>query len=272
MTSESPTPQRFSLVPWIIVLVALVLAVATVILLVWQTGTADEPAATGTPSSAEGAPLADGAPSPAETAVAATDFGYQPLWPFDGVDEAVDWQREANPGGHQPWHLDAGATARMFTGDYLGYGDIDKIVKTDVRGDEAWVSVGFDNPNGTTVTAAVVHLVRIGAGADRPWEVVGTEDGTLTLNKPGYGAPVTSPITVGGRITGVDESLRVQIRTQGRAQPLAEASATPAGGTDVPWSATVKFPGGCPGVLTVAVSTGGHVAEVERFAVTGVRC
>ena len=39
-------------------------------------------------------------------------------------------------------------------------------------GRQAWVGVGYDNPNGRPVTVAVLHLARIGAGADAPWEVV----------------------------------------------------------------------------------------------------
>ncbi|MFX0577785.1 hypothetical protein [Nocardia nepalensis] len=121
-------------------------------------------------------------------------------------------------------------------------------------------------------TAAVLHLVRIGTGANKPWEVVGTQNSTLTLTIPGYESLVGSPVTVGGRITGVDESLRVQIRRLDRARPVGEVSGIPAGGADTPWTTTVPFAVTCPGTLTVAVATGGHIAEVERFAVTGVRC
>jgi hypothetical protein len=45
----------------------------------------------------------------------------------------------------------------------------------------------------------------------------------------------------------------------------------PAGGSNTPWSATVSFTASPGAVLTIAASTGGHMATVERFTVTGVR-
>ncbi|MEV6325290.1 hypothetical protein AB0M45_29530 [Nocardia sp. NPDC051787] len=102
--------------------------------------------------------------------------------------------------------------------------------------------------------------------------MVGTEDSTLTLTAPSYGSAVRSPLLAGGRISGVDESLRVQVRQIARTRPVGEASPIPAGGADTPWTATVSFTADCPGTLTVVVSTGGHIAEVERFAITGVHC
>jgi hypothetical protein len=77
-------------------------------------------------------------------------------------------------------------------------------------------------------------------------------------------------VTVAGVITGVDESLHVQVRTLGR-PVLGEVRGVPAGGEQQPWSVTVPFTDGRGRVVTVAVSTGGHLQEVERFAITGLR-
>lgn len=281
MDAKTPSPQRLSIVVTIVAVVALVLAAVAVTLIVRHTGNrptaaASSSAATsssttaGTPGTAEPPPT--GATTRPPSVPPANDFGYQPLWPFEGVADAVAWQRAANPGGHQPWHLDAGLIAQMFTQQYLGFTNVSKVVKTDVRGDQAWVGVGFDNPNGAAVVAAVVHLVRIGTGDQQPWEVVGTEDSTLSLTTPAYGSSVTSPLRVGGRITGVDESLRVQVRKLDRQQPVGQVSGIPAGGTNTPWAATIPLTAACPGTLTIAVSTGGHIADVERFAITGAHC
>jgi hypothetical protein len=191
------------------------------------------------------------------------------LWPFADPADAARWQQDYRQGGHQPWHLDAAATALGFAG-YLGYGDVDKVVRSTVDGREAYVAVGTALPNGSLHTAAVVHLVRMGTGADAPWEVVGTRDTTLTLDRPGYGSTVASPMTVGGRITGVDEQVVVTLHAlSGGVQ--AERAAVPAGGVRAPWSVPVRFSGGAGRTVTVAAATGGHVAAVERFAVTGVR-
>ncbi|WP_222721929.1 hypothetical protein [Actinomadura alba] len=196
--------------------------------------------------------------------------GHQPLWPFGSVDEARAWQRSYRSGGHAPWHLSADETALAFA-RYLGLKGVDRVTRRAVTDGEAHIGVGYRSPEGIG-TAAVIHLVRIGDGADAPWEVVGTDDKELSLTSPSYGATVgDSPVTVGGSITGVDESLRVAVHQRSSAAPIGVFCCVPAGGSPGRWSAKVPFQGARDSVLTVVVTTGGHVAEVERFAVTGVR-
>ncbi len=66
------------------------------------------------------------------------------------------------------------------------------------------------------------------------------------------------------------EEVRVAVLDPG-GRRLGAVTGIPAGGSGSPWSAAVNFARPAGAVLTVVVSTGGHVAEVERFAVTGVR-
>ncbi len=200
-----------------------------------------------------------------------TSFAYQPLWPFRSLAEADAWQESYRSGGHQPWHLDAGQTALSFASDYLGYTEIDKVTSNTPSTDGVVVGVGADTEGGRTSTAAVVHLLRLGTGTDAPWEVVGTEDTDFSLTDPRYGATVTSPLTVGGLLTGVDESIHVQVRQVSSEAAIGDACCDPAGGEKSPWKATVTFQGATDGVLTVAASTGGHLLKVERFTVTAVR-
>ncbi len=223
---------------------------------------------TAAPSPSVSAP-ASVTPAPTPTLVVPA-FRYVPLWPFRGVADAAAWQASYRATGAQPWHLDPAQTALAFTRDFLGYREIDRVVGTIERsGREAWVPVGAAPVSGQAHAAAVLHLARIGAAPNPPWEVVGSRDTTLTLTTPRYGASVVSPVTVGGRITGVDENLQVQVRSlSGLA---GRASNIPAGGLRTPWSATVAFSAPSAAVLTVAVSTGGHLRAVERFAITGLR-
>ncbi|MFC4857689.1 hypothetical protein [Actinophytocola glycyrrhizae] len=207
--------------------------------------------------------------TPTTSAPAPRDFPYQPLWPFADADAAAAWQESYRSGGHQPWHLDAEATTIAFTTDHLGFTEIDQVLASDVRDDEAWVTVGYAVEQSKPGTAAVVHLARIGAGQNAPWEVVGTRDTTLTLTQPRYGTTVSSPVTVGGQVTGVDESIRVQVI--GPSGGLGDSCCLAAGGEDTPWSTTVTYQGATGDALTIVASTGGHVTEVERFAITGVR-
>jgi hypothetical protein len=183
----------------------------------------------------------------------------------------TQWQTSYRSGGHQPWHLDAGQTAVAFA-RWLGYTEVDRVTSTSVHGSDALIGVGWLDTQEMQKpgTVAVVHLKRYGTDRDAPWEVVGTNDSYLTVSTPRYGSTVSSPVTVGGRITGVDEALQVKVlgptgTVLGTAGPLA------AGGEKQPWTTTVKVSGGSGQVVTIAVSTGGHLKTVERFAVTGVR-
>ncbi|MGF7235695.1 MAG: hypothetical protein ACQSGP_12170 [Frankia sp.] len=198
--------------------------------------------------------------------------GYQPMFPFTDLSQADSWRRAYAAGGTQPWHLDPAATATAFTAR-LGLTGVRRALTSTVRGREAQVSVGFTVPNAgpRTATAAVLHLVRFGTSTTAPWEVVGTNDTAFSLTTPGYGATARSPLTVGGRITGVDESIRVAVYGPVSATPLGVACCVPAGGTGSPWRSRVTFNAPRGSVLIVLATTGGHVAAVERFAVTAVR-
>ena len=237
------------------------------------------------PAAGPGAAAAGPGPVAASTGAAARPVGAgstgsgsttapvaagQPLWPFADAAQATGWQRAYRQSGSQPWHLDAGATALGFA-QHLGYPGIDRAIRSTVDGRGAYVAVGFRLPDGSLHTAADVHLVRLSSGTDPPWEVVGTRDTTLTLTRPAYGSTVTSPLPVGGRITGVDERVLVTLHTAAGRLPSASPAAVQAGGQRAPWSVRVDFRAEPGTLLTVAAATGGHVAAVERFAVTGVR-
>lgn len=194
---------------------------------------------------------------------------YQPLWPFATQAEAEKWQRAHREDGREAWRLDPGRTALTFTRRFLGFTEIDQVVKTVREGVHARVHVGQRAEEGSRrLVAAVVHLVRYGSGDDAPWEVVGTDDTTLSLTTPAYGAAVGSPLTVGGRITGVDESIKIQVRHPGA--KLGEECCLSAGGENSAWTAKVTFTPAPGRTLTIVASTGGHIAAVERFSVTGV--
>ncbi|WP_327327877.1 hypothetical protein OG735_39090 [Streptomyces sp. NBC_01210] len=208
-------------------------------------------------------------PAPGGSAPALGSGRLQPIWPFATLAEAQAWQRDYHSGGHQPWHLDPDRTALSFTQGYLGFRDIGRISAHTVKGPHARIGVALRGSEGGT--AAIVHLVRYGTGPDAPWEVVGTDDTTFSLTMPAYGALVRSPMLIGGRITGVDESIRVQVRQPSSAAPLGTSCCTSAGGNGQPWKQSVTFSGARDPVLTVVASTGGHIAEVERFTVTAVR-
>ncbi|HEX5403368.1 MAG TPA: hypothetical protein VFX16_13800 [Pseudonocardiaceae bacterium] len=243
----------------------------TTAIVVTRSGGGDDHVVAATPPTSTSTTSHSTAPSQTASVADAAHSGYLRLWPFAGRADAAVWQAAYRSGGHQPWHVDPGATALSFTQGYLGYTNIDTVIDVATSGQQSWVSVGFDNPNRQPVTSAVLHLVRLGTGTDAPWEVVGTRDTTLTLSTPGYGSTVRSPATVGGRITGVDESPRVQVHQLDQQDAIGRTDGVPAGGDRAQWTVQVPFSAATGDTLTIAVSTGGHVADVERFAITGVR-
>ncbi len=210
-------------------------------------------------------PTTPGAPAK-ETGLPA---GYLPLFPFASVAAVHAWQASYASGGHQPWHLSPDSTATAFAA-FLGYTDVTQVAHSTVSGADAHVTVGIKLPNGNIGAAAIIHLLRFGSGKDAPWEVVGTDDTTFTLDRPAYGSTVAAPsVTVGGKMTGVDESIRVTVHTLSAEGSVGSYCCEPAGGTGSPWTAHVTFHATPGQVITIAAATGGHVAAVERFAVTG---
>jgi len=223
-----------------------------------------QPVAPPAPPHTSAAPAAPPGSAPAPSA-------YQPLFPFGSLADVRVWQASYASGGHQPWHLNPARTAIAFTQGYLGFTRINKPLALRMSGGDARLTVGFTRPDGHVSAAAVIHLVKYGSGANVPWEVVGTDDTTLTLDIPAYGGTATSPVRIGGKITGVDESLRAEVHQLGARGPVGSYCCQPAGGQASPWSLSVRFHATPGHVITIVVHTGGHVAAVERFAVTGAR-
>lgn len=219
-------------------------------------------AASDTPSTSE-SPSASANPSHGPYV-----FAYPAMWPFRSQEEATAWHSDMS---HQPWHLDAAASALSFAKDYLGYTDINRVTSSKVAGSDARIGVGYVTTGTNTATSAVVHLVRFGAEADAPWEVVGTDDTTLTLDLPGYGTAVGSPTPVGGLVTGVDENLKITVHQVSSSNPIGTFCCIATGGEKTPWHATLSYGGVTDPVITIAVATGGHIKSVERFAVTAAR-
>jgi hypothetical protein len=197
---------------------------------------------------------------------------YLYVYPFASLAEARAWQRSYESGGHQPWHLDAELTAASFVDFIGGAGQMNQAIRTRYDASGAHVSMGFHNPNGVPVTSGIVHLVRVSTGPDRPWEVVGNDQSPdFTLTTPAYAATVSSPVRVGGRITGVDENIRVRVWQLSSNHPIGDNGGIPAGGMRTPWSTAVSYSGATAAVLVITATTGGHLQQFEQFVFTAVR-
>lgn len=232
------------------------------------------PAPSGTPTPVRSTPSQPPSSQPpssvAPTPAQPFALGYEPLWPFTSYAEAEKWRTTVGGFGPWRWHLDAGETAMNFTAN-IGLTDITQVIAVRMNKLGAHVDVGYRDPNGQERIAATLHLVQFGTAKDSPWEVVGSDDTTLSLEQPAYGSRVTSPVTIGGHITGVDENIVVSLirvihPADIESKPLARV---PAGGDHAAWTTgSVPFTG--HGVLIILATTGGHVQQVERFAIQGV--
>lgn len=231
----------------------------TVLALAAGCGTGGTPALSSTPAS--GAATASSSP-------AAQKRDVLPIWPFSNPQEARNWQESYRQGGHSPWHVDAAFTAVAFTQGYLGFTELDQAIKTDIRGQDALVQVGFSPQEGQTPqVAATVHLIKYGSGPNTPWEVVGAEGSGIAVTTPEYGTAAHSPAMVSGTLTDAAGNVQIRFLQPGSEKPLAESQAIPVAGA---WRTTVPFTAKPDQVITVVAATGGHVADVERFAVTAV--
>jgi hypothetical protein len=195
---------------------------------------------------------------------------YVPMWPFADYAAARQWQRVDGPAGHAPWHADATMTTQLYVQKVLGFSDLNVITSRRITTDQAHIGIGYRDVNGGVHTAAVVHLVRYERYAGERgtgWEIVGTDDTTFSLEMPTYGASVPSPVTAGGRVSGVDESIRLWVRSLDRV--VGSSCCVPAGGERRPWSAQLSFQAAPGTALTVVAATGGHLQAHERFALQG---
>jgi len=230
-----------------------------------SSGAASSSTSAASPSSTPGSEMPVSTPT---SQPAATGPSSGPmLWPFTDAAGVAAWKAATSPGAADAWHLDAGQTGLHFVRDFLGYAELDRVTSTAGSTTDAVVGVGSIVEGTKAATAGLLRLTR--ASDQDPWEVLGTQDADLTVTVPTSGQTVTSPLTVSGTITGVDEAIAVALRSPASATVLGQISGIGAGGTQQPWTASVPFTAPSGTTVTIAVSTGGHLQAVERFAVTG---
>jgi hypothetical protein len=174
-----------------------------------------------TPSAtATSEPSTSASPAPVDTG----DWQFAAFWPFASAAEA----RAADPPA--AWTTDGLEVGKRLVRDVLKLPDV-TVVQTCVSCEALTLKVGAQDVGTLQLGHYTVHGTRVFTVAD----VSGTD---LTVTSPKAGAAVVSPLSVTGRVTGVDENVQLRLlSTAGK--ELASASA-PAGSA-VPWSATLTW-------------------------------
>lgn len=134
-------------------------------------------------------------------------------------------------------HDDPVAVARAFADEYLGFTRL--VVgefEPDVDGTSGRVPIrSFENGSAT-----MVSVIRNDSGGG--WLVLGAENEHLVVESPTTGAVITSPVTVSGQSTAFEGTVDIEIREDGRIDPLVSGFATGgANGEMGPFTTTIDL-------------------------------
>ena len=224
-----------------------------------------EPIATQPPTSSPTVtPTPTASPIAADPDGSTTSQPGTPFFPFTSDAQAADW---AAAPGDRAWADDPVQVAQHLVDDLLALEGVRATRDTCLCDDRAIVTLQAGD-------AAVgrVQLARLGTGSRRPWAAMSVDasaTGQLSVTSPRAGTEISSPLTVTGTVQGVDENVRVSLRTA-TGTLLAEGGA-PAG-SEQPWSTTLRWTADdwTTGVVT-AVTRSPRDGAVNRVVAVPVR-
>ena len=182
-----------------------------------------------------------------------------PIWPFSTDEQAASWREHH---GNYPWARDPVLVARHLLLDYL------KLPGRLVVRRAAPARAGVVQ---VVVTAAgrpisVLSVERVGPAADGPWSVTGGTAEDVAVTSPQPGDAVSAPLTVTGRVTGYDESVHLQMRTD---EGVLLSNAYAPAGADQPWSARLNWDNDWTRAALSAVTLDGK-GDLHALVVTPV--
>ncbi|HTN99592.1 MAG TPA: Gmad2 immunoglobulin-like domain-containing protein, partial [Microthrixaceae bacterium] len=138
--------------------------------------------------------------STTSTLPGSTDQPEQAIWPF---------------ASSQTRYSDPQKAANGFVTEYLGF--VDPTVGEFQQGDSRSGEVPVTTRSGGPVTTVLVRQL----DGDN-WWVIGATTANLVIDAPESLATVSSPVTVSGQSTAFEGNINLEIREDGRLQPLAE--------------------------------------------------
>jgi hypothetical protein len=143
-------------------------------------------------------------------------------------------------------YADPAEAAGAYAVEFVGFTDpiVGEFMQGDARSGEVEVRPAADGP------ATTVFVRQL--GSDGSWWVLGSATADITIDMPGAGDAVTSPLTVTGTALAFEGTVAVEVREDGVPEPLGTSFVT--GGGDVPRPFT--------GQVTFTAPTAGHGALV----------
>jgi len=129
-----------------------------------------------------------------------------------------------------------GAAARGFAAEYVGFGTplVGEFRQGDARSGEIDVRATDAGP----VTTVLVRQL----GPDDSWWVIGAGTPNIQVNEPTGLARVSSPVTLDGISTAFEATVQVEVREDGKAEPLGEGFVMGgANGELGPFHSTLEF-------------------------------
>ncbi len=203
-------------------------------------------------------------PPPSTSSTSASSSTTSTITPADDTDTAVFPTPTST--AH---YTDPVAVANGFVTEYLGFTDpfVGSFRQGDARSGEVDVQPFADGP----VTTVFVRRL----GTDRAWYVIGTATANIAVTAPTPLATITSPVALTGTSTAFEATVQVQVRVDGRADPIATGFVSGGSNGDLgPFQGALAFPSPGSGAgavvfLTLSAQDGGilEAAVVRvRFA------
>jgi hypothetical protein len=199
--------------------------------------------------------------TPTAPVVSKPTFPASAFYPFTSAAAEQQWAAQDGP-SKQPWVGDPELLAKLFVASFVQQPGVTDVFARHISGRTATITLGrtlHDGNRAVPVKVTTVSMVRF----DKAWLVVGASDGggELKLTNPKPGQTLTSPVVVAGPGYGVDENVRVDVRTVSGIARTGDVP-TVAFGNGVPqWSTTVPFvaadPRGAVVVVELSMADGG---------------
>jgi len=211
------------------------------------------------------------ASTPPAPVVTAPTFPSSAFYPFTSEAAEQQWVAQDGP-SKQPWIGDPELLAKTFVASFVQQAGVTDVYAKHVSGRIATITLGRTLHDGNRSVPVKVTTVTM-AHFDKAWLVVGASDpdGQLRLTNPKSGQTVTSPAFVAGPGYGVDEAVRVDVRTVSGVARTGEAPTVGFGNGVPQWSTTVPFAASDPRGAIVVVEPSAADGGPGRITAVGVK-